>query len=109
MGSNENILLKELEEVTSSFKTFTTNQGTNTLEKHLQEILTEGNVKYFDVLIGYFRMTGFNKIEQYLNDIEELRILIGINTESRVLNATELIDQFSKEQIKDWDEAINDR
>ncbi len=74
------MVLKELEEVTSSFKTFTTNQGTNTLEKHLKEILTEGNVKYFDVLIGYFRMTGFNKVEQYLNDIEELRILIGINT-----------------------------
>ena len=108
MNSNENVLLKELEEVTSSFKTFTTNQGSNTLEKHLKEILTEGNVKYFDVLIGYFRMTGFNKIEQYLKDIEKLRILIGINTESRVLRATELIDRFAKEQIKDWDEAINE-
>jgi len=101
-------LQEELEQITSTFKTFTTNQGTNTLEKHLKEILVDGNVKYFDVLIGYFRMSGFNKINDYLDSIDEVRILIGINTENKVFEATELIDKFVTEQIEDWEQAIND-
>jgi len=101
-------LQEELEQITSTFKTFTTNQGTNTLEKHLKEILTDEHVKYFDILIGYFRMSGFNKINDYLDNIDEVRILIGINTENKVFEATELINQFAKEQIEDWEQAIDE-
>jgi HKD family nuclease len=101
-------LSEELKQVTSTFKTFTTNQGINTLENNLKEILTDGNVKYFDILIGYFRMSGFNKINDYLDNIDEVKILIGINTENKVFEATELINKFAKEQIEDWEQAVND-
>jgi len=56
----------KLEQVTSNFKTFTTNQGENTLEKHLNIKLNRDKIKYFDILVGYFRMNGFNKISQII-------------------------------------------
>ena len=62
-------LEKELKNVTSSFKNFLTNQGNNTLEFKLHNILKKQHIKYIDFLIGYFRITGFNKIATFLNNI----------------------------------------
>jgi len=101
--------ITKLEHISSDFKIFTTNQGKNTLKNHLTKMLKEDkNITYFDILIGFFRMSGFNEINTSLNEINELRILVGMKTEKSVLNATNLIDDFIQGQIEDWENAINE-
>lgn len=41
---------------------FFTNQGSNTLENRLKDILSHYSVEYLEFLIGYFRISGFVKI-----------------------------------------------
>jgi len=103
-------LEKELKNVTSSFKNFLTNQGSNTLEFKLHNILKKQHIKYIDFLIGYFRITGFNKIATFLNDIEEARILVGINIDRATFEAntqTQNIELLAKEQISCFNNEID--
>lgn len=41
---------------------FFTNQGNNTLENRLRDILKNYNIEKLEFLIGYFRISGFKKI-----------------------------------------------
>ncbi len=54
---------------------FFTNQGVNTLENRLKDILSHYRVEYLEFLIGYFRISGFVKIAPYLADIKKAKIL----------------------------------
>lgn len=64
----------------SNDKTFITNEDEdNTLLGRLKTLLN--NTKYFDVLVGYFFSSGFYSIYDSLEDVEKVRILIGINTD----------------------------
>ena len=84
---------------------FFTNQGTNTLENRLKDILTHYDIKNLEFLIGYFRISGFKKIASLLNNVDKLRILVGINIDKLTLDAKNrgkkfnLLDyeKFSKE------------
>lgn len=58
---------------------FFTNQGTNTLENRLKDILTNFDIKNLEFLIGYFRISGFKKIANLLDNVDKVRILVGIN------------------------------
>jgi len=101
---------QKLEEATSNFKNFLTNQGDNTLESKLHKILEKKHIKYIDFLIGYFRITGFNKIATYLDDIEEAKVLVGINIDRATFDANtkaQNIDIVSKEQIQCFNDEVN--
>ncbi len=79
---------------------FFTNEDNNTLKNKINNILEiDKNIEYLDFLIGYFRITGFNKISHNLSNIKHTRILVGINADRDTFNATELIKRFSKEQL----------
>jgi len=98
----------ELLDVTSSFQHFLTNQGDNTLENKLQRILKKGNIEYIDFLIGYFRITGFHRIENYLDGIKKTRILVGINIDRATFEAKTKVQNIailSKEQIDCFNES----
>jgi superfamily II DNA/RNA helicase/HKD family nuclease len=43
------------------------------------------HTKNFDVLVGYFRTSGFFRLYKQLKDVEKIRILIGLNTDRRIL------------------------
>jgi superfamily II DNA/RNA helicase len=66
---------------------FFTNQGTNTLENRLKDILTHYDIRNLEFLIGYFRISGFKKIASLLDNVDKLRILVGINVDRLVLDA----------------------
>jgi len=66
---------------------FFTNQGTNTLENRLNDILKNYDIKNLEFLIGYFRISGFRKIASLLNDIEKVRILVGIDVDKLTVDA----------------------
>jgi len=84
---------------------FFTNEENNTLKNKINNILEiDKNIEYLDFLIGYFRITGFNKISDNLSKIEHIRILVGINADKNTFDATQLIKKFAKEQVELYNE-----
>ncbi len=66
-----------------SSKFFNNNSG-NTLFDKLKGIA--GNMANFDrflAVVGFFRSSGYFKLRKELNDVEEIKILVGINIEHK--------------------------
>ena len=59
---------------------FFTNEPENTLYERFAAIL-KSNTQFFDVLVGYFRTSGFFRMWQSLEDVEKIRILVGLNVD----------------------------
>ena len=63
-----------------STKFFTNNQE-NTLFKKFEGIFTHTQVAYFDILVAFFRASGYFKIQPFLKDVKKIRILVGIDVD----------------------------
>ena len=72
---------------------FFTNEPDNDLYTRFSKIL-QSNTQFFDVLVGYFRTSGFFKMKDALKDVETIRILVGLE-----------VDRFT---VKIIDEAKNE-
>lgn len=59
--------------------TFLTNEPDRTLSKRLK-VLMAGS-KAFDCLVGYFYISGFHLIYKSLEDVDKIRILVGLSTD----------------------------
>ena len=57
---------------------FFTNEPDKDLYSRFSAIL-KSNTQLFDVLVGYYRTSGFFKMADALKDVEKIRILIGLN------------------------------
>jgi len=64
----------------SSDLTFLTNEPGNSLCDRFSDILKE-NARFFDSLVGYFFISGFYKLYPALENVEKVRILIGLQTD----------------------------
>ncbi len=64
--------------------TFITNNGEDTLENHFKTLMK--NTKFFSCLVGYFYASGFFKIYKELENIEKIRVLVGINTNQQTFD-----------------------
>src|SRR5262249_55952753 len=64
----------------SSDLTFLTNETGNTLRDRFA-VLLHDDTRYFDCLVGYFFISGFHKLYPYLDRIETIRILVGLQTD----------------------------
>lgn len=62
--------------------TFFTNEGNNTLYDRFNKILNN-NVQFFDILVGYFRSSGFYKMYEAMDKVEKTRILVGLNLDKK--------------------------
>ncbi len=62
--------------------TFFSNDENGTLLDRFHKILR--GVKTLDILVGYFRASGFNLMEEPLGKCEKIRILVGIDTDKEV-------------------------
>jgi superfamily II DNA/RNA helicase len=61
---------------------FFTNEGANTLLQKFKGVFESNkDIEFFDALIGYFRASGYFRIRPFLNDVPNIRILIGINVD----------------------------
>ncbi len=67
--------------------TFFTNEPGATLLDRFKDILKD--TQFFDVLVGYFRFSGFNEICESLENFSKVRILVGINTDEPVYHLYE--------------------
>ncbi len=68
---------------------FFTNESGNNLYDRFKE--TMDNARFFDVLVGYFRTSGFYRLYKELEKTEKIRILVGINTDHTVYGLNELV------------------
>lgn len=62
---------------------FFTNSGENTLLNKFKGVFEHNkDIHFFDALVGYFRASGYFKIRPFLNDVPNIRILVGINVDA---------------------------
>ena len=59
---------------------FFTNEPERDLYSRFSTIL-KSNTQFFDVLVGYFRTSGFFRVYPALENVEKIRILVGLNVD----------------------------
>ena len=72
---------------------FFTNEPERDLYSRFATIL-KSNTQFFDVLVGYFRASGFFKLYKSLETVEKIRILVGLNVDKFTVK---IIDQATNE------------
>src|SRR5216684_3397864 len=60
--------------------TFVTNEPGNNLRDRFSALLTT-DTRFFDCLVGYFYISGFHKIYPALENVDKVRILVGLQTD----------------------------
>ncbi len=83
--------------------TFFTNEPGSTLLDRFIRTLKDG--KYFDVLVGYFRTSGFFRLYQSFESIDKIRILVGLNIDKKTY---EIIEE-SRQTTIDFETNQNTR
>jgi len=99
---------------------FFTNEADNTLISKIEGIFKYRNIHFFDALVGYFRASGYFKIRKFVEKADEIRILVGINIDNLIheasqqgllfdSNAERAQDEFFLEVKKSIQEAEYDK
>ena len=73
---------------------FFTNEPERDLYTRFANIL-KSNTQFFDVLVGYFRSSGFFKLYEALETVEKIRILVGLSVDKFTVK---IIDQAKQEE-----------
>jgi hypothetical protein len=68
--------------------TFVTNEPGNNLRDRFNTLLTT-DTRHFDCLVGYFYISGFHKIYPALENVEKVRILVGLQTDKTAYELTQ--------------------
>ncbi len=80
---------------------FFTNRDNNNLLNKFQGILEHvPNLHSLDALVGYFRSSGYFKLRPFLENIQHIRILAGINVDQLTAQYTSLGQQYLKDPIE---------
>lgn len=87
--------------------TFFTNEPERNLYDRFNKILNR-NTQFFDVLVGYFRASGFYLMQEALEKVEKTRILIGINTDKQIIDMFEATQQEIKQLSLSNKESISE-
>ena len=77
--------------------TFLTNEPGATLRDRFN-ILLQKDTRFFDCLVGYFFISGFYKLYPVLENVEKVRILIGLKTDR---TSYELLQHTGRQQTLD--------
>ena len=70
---------------------FFTNEPERDLYSRFAAIL-KSNTQFFDVLVGYFRTSGFFKLYPSLKGVKKIRILVGLNVDKYTLNILDRVE-----------------
>lgn len=94
--------------------TFFTNEEGYTLYDRFNKILSN-NVQFFDILVGYFRSSGFYKMYKSMENVEKTRILVGLNLDKKSVeliqeakNITQIDFMPNIEAKKYYSEEVNE-
>lgn len=92
-------------------QTFFTNEPERNLYERFSKILNS-NTQFFDVLVGYFRTSGFFNLYQAMHNVEKIRVLVGLNVDQRTVDiinqadAELTLESFSHKEAKDAFESV---
>ena len=75
--------------------TFFTNEPDRDLYTRFSNIL-RNNTQYFDILVGYFRTSGFFKLYEAMQEVEKIRVLVGLNTDAKTVEIIQLSQKETK-------------
>jgi superfamily II DNA/RNA helicase len=75
--------------------TFFTNEPDRDLYSRFSRVL-KSNTQFFDILVGYFRTSGFFKMYEAMETVEKIRILVGMNVDKYTVK---IIDKANSEII----------
>ena len=75
--------------------TFFTNEPDRNLYDRFSKIL-KSSTQFFDVLVGYFRTSGFYLMYPAMEYIENIRILVGLNVDGKTV---QIIQKSKEEQL----------
>lgn len=75
--------------------TFFTNEPERNLYDRFTKIL-KSNTQFYDMLVGYFRTSGFYLMYPSMNEVEKVRILVGLNVDSKTI---QIIEKAKEEQL----------
>ncbi len=78
--------------------TFFTNEPGYALIDRFKKTLD--HVQYFDVLVGYFRTSGFFQLHESFESIDKIRILVGLNVDQKtceIIEETQSMGEFDFE------------
>ena len=83
---------------------FFTNTDKDSLLARFQKTLK--GAQFFDVLVGYFRSSGFNNLYSALKDVEKVRILVGLSADREIVSLVEEVNgqgqlKLSRHDIKE--------
>ena len=65
--------------------TFFTNEPERSLYDRFNKIL-ESNTQFYDMIVGYFRTSGFYLMYPAMENVDKIRILVGLNVDKKLLN-----------------------
>ena len=93
---------------------FITNESNFTLVDRFNSLLKD--TEFFDCLVGYFYVSGFNKLQESLKSTKKIRILVGMGIDSQTfkliedsrtstISTTEYKKQFKKDVIKEMNNS----
>ena len=82
--------------------TFFTNEPGQTLLDRFRTTLKD--TQYFDVLVGYFRSSGFYQLYESIEPIEKVRILVGLGVDE---DAYKTINQYQNQTMFDFESHHN--
>ncbi|HMU43164.1 MAG TPA: hypothetical protein PKA80_07675, partial [Ignavibacteriaceae bacterium] len=71
--------------------TFFTNELNSTLLDRF--LITLKDTQYFDILVGYFRTSGFFRLYKSFEPIDKIRILVGLDTDKKTIEIIEESNQ----------------
>jgi superfamily II DNA or RNA helicase/HKD family nuclease len=94
---------------TTNKSKFFTNEDTNTLLNKIEGVFQHKNIHYFDALVGYFRASGYFRIRPFVEKAQEIRILVGINIDKLVAQASAqgvLFDPNAEKSVEDFYNSI---
>lgn len=94
-STSENITIK-------SDLTFFSNEPGSTLLDRFKSILKD--TRYFDVLVGYFRSSGFYQLYESIESVEKTRILVGLNIDE---DAYQVINEYQNQTVADFKSHAN--
>ena len=67
---------------------FFTNRDGNTLMKEFEGVLEHNpHIQNLDAVVGFLRASGYFSLRPFLNSINKVRVLIGINVDKYIADA----------------------
>ena len=82
--------------------TFFTNEPGQTLLDRFKTTLKD--TQYFDVLVGYFRSSGFYQLSETIEPIDKVRILVGLGIDE---DAYKTINEYQTQTTFDFESHHN--